>query len=130
MTLNHYVTRHYFGVSAAWHDNGGSMTAPPTFSEFFFGGGGSFAYYDCTIRIYLNCNVNNLCFIVFSHYKNVLIRLCEEYKKSPNPKISTVSWQYTQPMSHIDHLRKQFKSINTYDYIITLIKRRKKTLLI
>ena len=28
------------------------------------------------------------------------------------------------------HLRKQFKSINTYDYIITLIKRRKKTLLI
>ena len=33
-------------------------------------------------------------------------------------------------MGHIVHLRKQFKSINTYDYIITLIKRRKKTLLI
>ena len=32
-------------------------------------------------------------------------------------------------MGHIAHLRKQFKSINTYDYIITLIKRRKKTLL-
>ena len=31
-----------------------------------------------------------------------------------------------KPMSHIAHLRKQFKSINTYDYIITLIKRRKK----
>ena len=31
-------------------------------------------------------------------------------------------------MGHIAHLRKQFKSINTYDYIITLIKRRKKTL--
>ena len=29
-------------------------------------------------------------------------------------------------MGHIAHLRKQFKSINTYDYIITLIKRRKK----
>ena len=28
-------------------------------------------------------------------------------------------------MGHIAHLRKQFKSINTYDYIITLIKRRK-----
>ena len=26
---------------------------------------------------------------------------------------------------HIAHLRKQFKSINTYDYIIALIKRRK-----
>ena len=33
-------------------------------------------------------------------------------------------------MGHIAHLRKQFKSINIYDYIITLIKRRKKTLLI
>ena len=32
-------------------------------------------------------------------------------------------------MGHIAHLRKQFKSINTYDYIITRIKRRKKTLL-
>ena len=31
-----------------------------------------------------------------------------------------------RPMGHIAHLRKQFKSINTYDYIITLIKRRKK----
>ena len=29
-------------------------------------------------------------------------------------------------MGHIAHLRKQFKSINTYDYIIMLIKRRKK----
>ena len=29
-------------------------------------------------------------------------------------------------MGNIAHLRKQFKSINTYDYIITLIKRRKK----
>ena len=34
-----------------------------------------------------------------------------------------------RPMGHIAHLRKQFKSINTYDYIITLIKRRKKRLL-
>ena len=28
-------------------------------------------------------------------------------------------------MGHIAHLRKQFKSINTHDYIVTLIKRRK-----
>ena len=34
-----------------------------------------------------------------------------------------------RPMGHIAHLRKQFKSINTYGYIITLIKRRKKPLL-
>ena len=34
-----------------------------------------------------------------------------------------------RPMGHIAHLRKQFKSINTYDYIITLIERRKKTII-
>ena len=34
-----------------------------------------------------------------------------------------------RPMGHIAHLRKQFKSIDTYDYIITLIKRWKKTFL-
>ena len=28
-----------------------------------------------------------------------------------------------RPMGHIAHLRKQFKSINTHDYIIMLIKR-------
>ena len=33
-----------------------------------------------------------------------------------------------RPMGHIVHLRKQFKSINTYDYIITLIRRRKNPL--
>ena len=33
-------------------------------------------------------------------------------------------------MGHIAHLRKQFKSINTYNYIITLIKRRKNTIII
>ena len=31
-------------------------------------------------------------------------------------------------MGHVAHLRKLFKSINTYNYNITLIKRRKKTL--
>ena len=37
--------------------------------------------------------------------------------------------KYKRPMGHIAHLRKQFKSINTYDYIITLIKRRKKNII-
>ena len=34
-----------------------------------------------------------------------------------------------RPMGHIAHLRKQFKSINTYDYIIMFIMRRKKTII-
>ena len=34
-----------------------------------------------------------------------------------------------RPMGHIAHLRKQFKSINTNDYIITLIKRRRKNVI-
>ena len=45
-------------------------------------------------------------------------------------KMETMVLLNKRPMGHIAHLRKEFKSINTYDYIITLIKRRKKTLLI
>ena len=30
-----------------------------------------------------------------------------------------------RPIGHISRLTKQFKSINTYEYIITLIKRKK-----
>ena len=33
-----------------------------------------------------------------------------------------------RPMGHIAHLRKQFKSLNKYDHIITLIQRIKKKL--
>ena len=35
-----------------------------------------------------------------------------------------------KPIGHIAHLRKHFKSINTFDYIITLIKRKKKLIII
>ena len=35
---------------------------------------------------------------------------------------------YKRPMGHIVYLRKQFKSINTYDFTITLIQRRKNIL--
>ena len=39
-------------------------------------------------------------------------------------------WNFNKrPMGHIAHLRKQIKSINTYDYIRTLIKRRKKNII-
>ena len=42
----------------------------------------------------------------------------------------TKDWKklYKRPMGHIAFLRKQFKSIYTYDYIITFIKRIKKTI--
>ena len=47
----------------------------------------------------------------------------------PKTKKKTKQTKKTKrPMGHIAHLRKQFKSINTYDYIITLIKRRKKNI--
>ena len=45
---------------------------------------------------------------------------------SVNPLIPTMN---KRPMGHIAHLRKQFKSINTYDYLITLIKRREKPII-
>ena len=35
-----------------------------------------------------------------------------------------------RPIGHIAHLRKHFKSINTFDYIIMLIKRRKQIIII
>ena len=46
-------------------------------------------------------------------------------KKKPQ---TTTQTKNKRPMGHIAHLRKHFKSINTFDYIIhiTLIKRRKK----
>ena len=46
-----------------------------------------------------------------------------------------LDWKFMQvhknkrPMGHIAYLKKQFKSINTYDYIITLINRRKKNII-
>ena len=58
-------------------------------------------------------------------------RVCESLLRrlknnifSPVCKITTMNNK--RPMGHIAPRRKQFKSINTYDYIITLIKRRKK----
>ena len=45
-------------------------------------------------------------------------------------KIKRKETENKRPMGHIAHLRKQFKSINTYNYIITLVKRRKKPIII
>ena len=55
----------------------------------------------------------------------------EKLNKLTSPKISRFSNTLInkRSMGNIAHqLRKQFKSINTYDYIITLIKRRKNPL--
>ena len=41
-------------------------------------------------------------------------------------RINACTHKNKRPMGHIAHLRKQFNSISIYDYIITLIKRRKK----
>ena len=68
-----------------------------------------------------SCSVEHPCFDAASLDK--LLRL------SYTPvKYHQSSWN-KRPMGHIAHLRKQFKSLNTYDYIITLIKRRKKTVI-
>ena len=55
--------------------------------------------------------------------KDLYLTACPKTKKS-NLKIRRDINK--RSMGHIAHLRKQFKSINTYDYIINLIKRRKK----
>ena len=59
--------------------------------------------------------------------------LCLSHQNISNTGESKCAQQLRQinkrPMGHLAHLRKQFKSINTYDYIITLIKRRKKNII-
>ena len=47
--------------------------------------------------------------------------------QSPNVKYMITIFN-KRPMGHIAHLRKQFKSLNKYDYIITLIQKIKKKL--
>ena len=56
--------------------------------------------------------------------------LCSPIKKS-NHRILLICPNRTKQEVHGPHCspEKQFKSINTYDYVITLIKRRKKPLL-
>ena len=48
-----------------------------------------------------------------------------EYSKTTTTTTTTATTN-KGPMGHIAHMRKQFKPINTYDYIISLIKTRKK----
>ena len=62
------------------------------------------------------------CHIMITHN----VDFCKRKRRGSN----SLKWMDNKrPMGHIAHLRKQFKSIITYDYIIMLIKRRIKTLL-
>ena len=58
--------------------------------------------------------------ILYYKYKTFFHKTNSQKQKTEKNKRS---------MGHITHLRKQFKSINTYDYIITLIKRRRKNII-
>ena len=55
-----------------------------------------------------NCTIEKMCL------RNIFILHCISNN-------SNKSNRNKRPMGHIAHLRKQFKSINTYDYIIMLI---------
>ena len=55
------------------------------------------------------------------HFFNFVYPKC----KYLQPQFSASPLTNKRPMGHIAHLRKQFKSINTYGYIITWNKRRK-----
>ena len=83
---------HVFCVSAAWHDKGGSTvdTPPPPFDFWAF----VFVNVDCIIRIYFNCSQHamfTICILLLP-LTTKASRICEGYKKNPNPKNSTVSW--------------------------------------
>ena len=58
--------------------------------------------------------------------KSVKQGTLKQYMKEIISKHSIENIKNKRSMGHIAHLRKQFKSINEYDFIITLIKRRKK----
>ena len=84
----------------------------------------------------LHCILNNN--IAVSKWNKTVSPLCDVCFVDEDIKNSLFEcnivkniWQKNwnkRPMGHIAHLRKQFKSINTYDYIITLISRRKNPL--
>ena len=102
------------GLTRKW----GMNDRPSAFFWIFWGM--LFANFDCTIRIYLNWNVNNMCFfaIVYSYYKNTSIRLCEENKKSPDPKNSPVSWPRTLFWIFLD---RSLCEVLFYLYIIQIL---------
>ena len=55
---------------------------------------------------------------IFSHW------LPQNLHGFPSPKNVWLNNNNKRPIGHIAHLRKQFKSMNTYDNITTLIQRR------
>ena len=72
-------------------------------------------------RLYLDgvCEIYNFIFCMYTYIIVIYQNVYDEFDVINDNK---------RPMGHIAHLRKQFKSLNKYNLIITLIKRRKKKL--
>ena len=73
----------------------------------------------------INCSMFYVVSAVFQQYNSSSSNTNIPFKalyRDENEKLKSNK----RPMGHIAYLRKQFKSIITYDYIIKLIKRRKK----
>ena len=113
-------------------------------SIFFWGGVYKCGFFSCicfVFNLHWQClffMVNEVNIIVFFHYKRVTLLKLKKINEQESliilkkkRKIMKFRLQRVnkRPMGHIAHLRKQFKSINTYDYIITLIKRRRKNII-
>ena len=88
----------------------------------------------------MHSHVHGMSILTIKLYKtllssfSVLTKYCTCFSSISNfghtPKFKRgITPRNKRPMGHIAHLRKQFKSINTYDYIITLIKRRKNNII-
>ena len=95
-------------------------------------------YFCCQIYVTLKKWISILCLIckvVTGMYVTTPIPYCNILTNKKEVNIlflfSRICYYISnkRPMGHIAYLRKRFKSINTYDYIIPLLKRRKKTLL-
>ena len=71
----------------------------------------------------------NIAFCKYYYTKHCIVKMSPNKWNIPEWDVKPKTKQNKRPMGHIAHLRKQFKSINTYDYIITLIKRRKKPII-
>ena len=76
--------------------------------------------------------------MILPETRSYMNKILLKFKKKSAGRIKLNGWWNQQsckeycwnkrPMGHIAHLRKQFKSLKTYDYIIKLIKKRKKKL--
>ena len=57
------------------------------------------------------------------------MHLCTDLLIYDTHRVHIEETEDKRPMGHVAHLRKQLKSVNTYDFIITLIKKGKKNII-